>query len=336
MPRSGPRASALDERDKDREKSARAPGHRRDMSATAKTSATDIPEESWIDRLAPGFSRPFLRLARADRPIGTWLLVFPCWWSAALAAEHWPDPRLLALFGIGAFILRGAGCTFNDIVDRNIDGRIQRTATRPIPSGAVSVPGATAFLVLQLALGLVVLIQFNALTIALGASSLVLVAVYPFMKRVTYWPQAVLGLTFNWGALVGWTAEIGVVGTPSLALYAACILWTVGYDTIYAHQDKADDLKLGIKSSAIKLGADTRPWLFVFYGASVGLFALAGGLAQVSWPYYAGLAGVAIHLAWQTARLDIHDAPDCGVKFRSNRFVGWLLLGGIVAARASA
>ena len=306
------------------------------MSATAKTSATDIPEESWIDRFAPGFSRPFLRLARVDRPIGTWLLVFPCWWSAALAAEGWPDPWLLALFGIGALILRGAGCTFNDIVDRDLDGHIARTATRPIPSGAVSVAAACAFLALQLAIGFAVLIQFNALTIGLGAASLALVAVYPFMKRVTYWPQIVLGLTFNWGALLGWAAETGAVGAPSLVLYAGAVLWTVGYDTIYAHQDKADDLKLGIKSSALALGAHTRPWLFVFYGGAALLFALAGGLAEVSWPYFAGLAGVAIHLAWQAARIDIHDAADCGVKFRSNRFVGWLLLGGIVAARALA
>jgi 4-hydroxybenzoate polyprenyltransferase len=306
------------------------------MSATPETTATDIPEESWIDRFAPGFSQPFLRLARADRPIGTWLLVFPCWWSASLAAEHWPDPWLLALFGVGALILRGAGCTLNDIVDRNIDGRIARTATRPIPSGAVSVPGATAFLVLQLALGLAVLVQLNALTIALGAASLALVAVYPFMKRVTYWPQIVLGLTFNWGALLGWTAVTGHIGAPALVLYAGSILWTVGYDTIYAHQDKTDDLKLGIKSSALKLGVRTRPWLFVFYAGAAVLFALAGGLAEVSWPYYAGLAGVAIHFAWQAARLDIDDAADCGVKFRSNRFVGWILFGGIVAARVLA
>ena len=306
------------------------------MSATAKTSVTDIPEESWIDRFAPGFSRPFLRLARADRPIGAWLLVFPCWWSAALAAEGWPDPRLLALFGIGALLLRGAGCTFNDIVDKDLDGHIARTATRPIPSGAVSVPGATAFLVLQLALGLAVLVQLNAFTIALGAASLGLVAVYPFMKRVTYWPQVVLGLTFNWGALLGWTAETGHMAAPALALYAGSVLWTVGYDTIYAHQDKADDARLGIKSSALALGARTRPWLFVFYAGAALLFALAGGLAQASWPYYVGLGGVAIHLGWQAARVDIHDATDCGVKFRSNRFVGWILLGGIVAARALA
>jgi len=303
------------------------------MTDTLNTTASDIPSGSWIDRLAPAGIRPYLRLARMDRPIGTWLLLFPCWWSVALATPTWPDVSLLAFFAIGALVMRGAGCTVNDIVDREFDGRVARTAGRPIPSGAVSVGQAVGFLVLQLLIGLAVLVQFNIFTIMVGAASLALVAVYPFAKRVTYWPQAVLGLTFNWGALLGWTAVKGDLGAPALALYGAGILWTLGYDTIYAHQDKEDDSLIGIKSTALKLGDNTRPWLFTFYGAAVALMALAGNLANLGWPFYGGLSLVMAHMTWQAATVDIHDAKDCLAKFKSNRHLGWIVLAGMIAGQ---
>ena len=303
------------------------------MTDTVKGAASDIPALSWIDRLAPAGMRPYLRLARLDRPIGTWLLLFPCWWSLSLAAPSWPDPWLMALFAAGALVMRGAGCTVNDIADRDFDARVARTAGRPIASGAVSVPGALVFLGLQLLAGLLVLAQLNAFAILLGAGSLALVAVYPFMKRITYWPQAVLGLTFNWGALLGWAAVHGGLAPPALALYAAGVFWTLGYDTIYAHQDKDDDLLVGLKSSALKLGNATRPWLFAFYGAASALMALAGHLAALAWPFYAALALAAAQLTWQAARVDTDAPKDCLAKFKSNRLFGWIVLAGIVAGR---
>jgi len=310
------------------------PGHP-PAPAAPRHGASDIPRGNWIDRLAPAAARPYLRLARLDRPIGTWLLLFPGWWGVALAAGGWPDPRLIALFAVGAVVMRGAGCVYNDIVDRDFDARVARTADRPIPSGAVSVRQALAFMALLLAAGLLVLVQFNGFAIAVGAASLVLVFTYPLAKRVTYWPQAVLGLTFNWGVLVGWAAVAGDIGGPALALYAGGLFWTLGYDTVYAHQDKDDDALIGVKSSALRLGAATRPWLFVFYAVAVALFGLAGGLAGLAWPFWIGLAAVAGHLAWQAARVDIDDPADCLATFRANRAVGWLLLAGIVAGRVA-
>ena len=231
------------------------------MMDNPDSTTTDIPNESWIDRLAPTGTRPYLSLARADRPIGTWLLLLPCWWSISLASPSWPDGKMLVLFVIGSLVMRGAGCTVNDIVDRNFDARVARTAARPISSGQVSVRQAIIFLALQLLLGLVVLLQFNTFAIGLGIGSLVLVALYPFMKRITYWPQLFLGLTFNWGALLGWAAVKGGFGLSAAVLYAAGIFWTLGYDTIYAHQDKEDDILIGVKSTALKFGASTGPWL---------------------------------------------------------------------------
>ena len=301
------------------------------MSGRAGTDASDIPADGWIDRRAPPAIRPYLRLARLDRPIGTWLLLFPCWWGVALAGPGWPDPWKLALFAVGAVLMRGAGCTFNDLVDRDIDRRVARTRARPLASGAVTVPQAILFLALQLALALAVLVQFNPFAVAVGAASLALVVVYPFMKRITYWPQAFLGLTFNWGALLGWAAVTGALEAPALALYAAGILWTLGYDTIYAHQDKDDDALIGVKSSALRLGAATRPWLFVFYGGALVLFAAAGVLAGLGWPALAALAAGALQLGWQAARVDIDRPRDCLAKFRSNRWFGWILLAAIVA-----
>ena len=210
---------------------------------------------NWVDTLAPGWLRPYLRLARLDRPIGSWLLLIPCWWSSALAAvaAHARAPSLIhiVLFFVGAFAMRGAGCTWNDIVDRNLDAAVERTRSRPIPSGQVSVLQAALFLVLLALIGLAVLMSFNGFTIALGIASLAIVAVYPFMKRITYWPQIVLGLAFSWGALMGWAAAFGSLALAPLLLYAGSIAWVIGYDTIYAHQDREDDALIGIKSTAL-------------------------------------------------------------------------------------
>ena len=305
------------------------------MAGALKATATDIPVRHWSDRLAPTAARPYLRLARVDRPIGTWLLLFPCWWGLALAgaAGHgWPDWRYAALFAAGALVMRGAGCTFNDIVDRDLDGRVARTAGRPIPSGQISLTQAVAFLGLQMLAGLLVLAQFNTLTIALGIASLALVFTYPFMKRVTYWPQAFLGLTFNWGALLGWTASTGGLDWPPVILYIGCIAWTLGYDTIYAHQDKEDDALIGVKSTALKFGAESKPWILLFYAAAAVLLALAGTAAGLSWPYYLAVAAVAAQFAWQVFSLNIDDAKNCLRIFKSNRVAGWLLLAGLLAA----
>jgi 4-hydroxybenzoate polyprenyltransferase len=303
------------------------------MNHATDRTASDIPTGTWIDRLAPAPARPYLRLVRIDRPIGTWLLLFPCWWSAALAADGPPDLRLMVLFAVGALIMRGAGCVLNDIADRDFDYRVARTRTRPIASGEISVFRACLFLGALLLAGLAVLVQFNPFAIALGIASLPLVAFYPYAKRFTHWPQAVLGLTFNWGALLGWAAVRGGLDPAALALYAGGVFWTLGYDTIYAHQDKEDDALVGIKSTALRLGAATRPWLFAFYGAAIVLFALAGQLAQIAWPFFAALALAGLHLLWQAGRTDLDDPAACLAAFRSNRAVGWIVLIGIVAAR---
>jgi 4-hydroxybenzoate polyprenyltransferase len=302
------------------------------MSNTAIRDTTDIRRGDWVDRLVPGWARPYCRLARLDRPIGTWLLLFPGWWAIAMAAPGWPDWRLILLFGIGAVVMRGAGCTLNDIADRDFDGKVARTRTRPIPSGAVSVRQALVFMALQLAIGAAILLGLGRVAILLGLLVLALIGTYPFMKRVTYWPQFFLGLNFNWGALMGWAAATGAVEAPALLLYAGGIFWTLGYDTIYAHQDKEDDVFVGVKSSALALGKRTRPFLFCFYLAAAALWAASGWAAGLGWPFHLALLLAAVQLAWQAARVRLDDPRDCLAKFKSNRVVGWLLLAGAVAA----
>ncbi len=293
---------------------------------------TDIHAGDWVDRYMPNPLRPYARLARLDRPIGTWLLLFPCWWGIALAADSWPNWYLMALFGIGAVVMRGAGCTFNDIVDRDFDGRVERTRTRRIPSGAVSLRAAIAFMAFQLAIGAAILFSLNALSIALGIAVIALIGTYPFMKRFTYWPQFFLGLNFNWGALMGWTAVRGDLRWPALLLYIGGIAWTLGYDTIYAHQDKDDDVLIGVKSSALALGPRTRPFLFLFYIAAVVLWAACGEAAGLGLFFRAALVLVFFQLCWQAAKVQLDDSADCLAKFKLNRVTGWLLLIGIVAA----
>jgi 4-hydroxybenzoate polyprenyltransferase len=305
-------------------------------AAPARPGASDIPARGWIDRFAPAWLGPYLKLARLDRPIGSWLLLFPCWWGVALATGGVPNPWLLAPFAVGAVIMRAAGCTFNDIVDRDFDARVARTRTRPLPSGAVTVPRAIAYLALLLVAGLGVLVMFNPFTVLVGLAALPLIFIYPFMKRVTYWPQAFLGLTFNWGALMGWAAVRGDLAAPALALYAAGIFWTLGYDTIYAHQDKEDDLLVGVKSSALKLTSNTRPWLFAFYAAAIAWAAVAGSLAGLGPVYYAVLALAAAQLFWQAATVRLDEPGDCLAKFRSNKWLGWLLFAAIVAGQMAA
>ncbi len=290
---------------------------------------------NWVDTRAPLWSRPYLRLSRLDRPIGSWLLLMPCWWSAALAAgiahDLRPLPLILVLFFVGAFAMRGAGCTWNDITDRDLDAMVERTRSRPIPAGHVSVAQAAGFLVLQALIGLVVLLQFNGFAIWCGIASLLIVAIYPFMKRITYWPQIVLGLAFSWGALMGFAVTFGRIDATALTLYAGSIAWVIGYDTIYAHQDAEDDALIGIKSTALLFGAKTRPALMVFYALSVALIAVALALASAGWPAWIGLAAFAARLCRQIANLAINDPSLCLRLFRSNRDAGLLLFAGLLA-----
>jgi 4-hydroxybenzoate polyprenyltransferase len=297
---------------------------------------------NWVDTRAPLWSRPYLRLSRLDRPIGSWLLLLPCWWSAALAAGVIGDvsrlPMILALFLVGAFAMRGAGCTWNDITDRDLDAQVERTRSRPIPAGQVSVAQAIAYLVVQALIGLVVLLQFNRFAVMTGIASLVIVAAYPFMKRITWWPQIVLGLAFSWGALMGFAVTLGRIDATALLLYAGSIAWVIGYDTIYAHQDAEDDALIGVKSTARLFGARTRWALMVFYPLAVVLIGAALALAGAHWPAWIGLAAFAAHLAWQIRRLEIGDPALCQRLFYSNRDAGALLFAGLLidAVRAAA
>ncbi len=300
------------------------------------TERSDIATTGLIAAM-PAAWQPYLQLSRLDRPIGWELLYFPCLWGMGLA---WPGPvgwtyvLYAALFMIGAIAMRGAGCTFNDIVDRDIDMKVARTALRPIPSGRVSVRGAWIWLAAQALVGLAVLVQFNWLTIAVGAASLVLVAVYPFMKRITWWPQFFLGLAFSWGALVGWTAAAGSFDWPALVLYAGAIAWTIGYDTIYAHQDIQDDMLIGVKSTARLFGDDTKQWLVVFYVAGSVLWGIAGQLAGAAWPWFVGTGCATLLLGVQVWTVRLGDPKSCLRQFKANRWVGLTIFAGATAAVA--
>ena len=288
---------------------------------------------NWVDTRAPPWSRPYLRLSRLDRPIGSWLLLMPCWWSVGLAGmrvEQFPSLWHIVLFFIGAFAMRGAGCTWNDLVDRNLDRLVERTRSRPIPSGQVTVAEATAFMVAQALIGFLVLIQFNRFTVFTGLASLLVVAIYPFMKRITYWPQIVLGLAFSYGSLMGWPAAFGQLDWPAIVLYAGSISWVIGYDTIYAHQDREDDLLIGIKSTALLFGENTRPMLAGFYSGAVVLIGIAGLTAGGRLIFVLGLIAFAAHLAWQVVRLDVNDSAHCLKLFKSNRNAGLILFGAML------
>lgn len=305
------------------------------MNDDAAQRASDIRRGDWVDRIAPARVRPYLRLARIDRPIGIWLLMFPCWWSVALASAGWPDPWLLLLFALGATLMRGAGCTYNDLADREFDAKVARTATRPLPSGAVTPRQAAVFMIVLCLAALVILLQFNWFAVGLGTASLLVVAIYPFAKRFTHWPQAILGLAFNWGALLGWAAVRGNLELPAVLLYLGGLLWTLGYDTIYAHQDKEDDILIGVKSTALKLGATSRRYVFGFHATAWLLIAAAGIVAGLSWLWLLVLLPALAHLAWQALTVDYDDAHDCLAKFKSNQVVGLAVFVAIVVARVN-
>jgi 4-hydroxybenzoate polyprenyltransferase len=289
---------------------------------------------NWVDTLAPSWLRPYLRLARADRPIGGWLLLMPCWWSAGIAAVYaghpYPNPWHVLLFFVGAFVMRGAGCTWNDIVDRDLDAMVARTRSRPIPSGQVSVRGAIVFLVVQALIGLLVLVQFNRFTILVGIASLGVVAIYPLMKRITWWPQIVLGLAFSYGALMGWAAVFSRLEAPAFLLYAGSICWVIGYDTIYAHQDREDDALIGVKSTARLFATRTRLALIIFYSLAVLLIGLAGAAADAGPVLVVGCILFGAHLGWQIEQLDIDDPELCLRLFKSNRDAGLILFAALI------
>jgi 4-hydroxybenzoate polyprenyltransferase len=300
---------------------------------TRVTAYTDIRARGWVAQLPPGW-RPYALLMRLDRPIGVWLLLLPGLWAFAMAAPGWgAGLRLALLFGLGAIVMRGAGCVVNDLWDRDLDRQVTRTATRPLASGAVSPKQALVFLAVLLAIGLTILLQLNILSQWLGVVSLLPVAVYPLAKRVTDWPQAVLGLTFSWGAPMGYAAATGRLDAPGLVLYAAAFLWILGYDTIYAHQDREDDALVGVRSTARRFGEKTRPFLIACYSGAMALLLLAGGLAGMGWLFWPAMLAPAALLAWQIGRLDIHDQGLCLKLFQRNREVGLLLTLAFLAGR---
>ncbi|MBL4800843.1 MAG: 4-hydroxybenzoate octaprenyltransferase [Emcibacter sp.] len=313
-----------------------------------KIAPKDTVSQGWVNRLSPDFAWPYLQLMRADRPIGTWLLLWPGLWSIALASHvrmtgqitgsitsqmfGWTTAiAYMLLFAIGAFVMRGAGCVVNDLADRKYDALVERTKGRPLPSGRVSVLQAFIFLGALCLIGLAILLQLNEFTIWLGVGSLGLIIIYPFMKRFTYWPQVVLGLTFNWGALMGWAAITGELSGAALLLYVGGLFWTLGYDTIYAHQDKEDDALIGVKSTALRLAENTPRWLLFFYAAMLTLFAGSGYLADIGTLYYGGLMIVAGHCLWQIRSLRMDDSANCLRLFKANHILGLIMFLGIIA-----
>ncbi|GMF17415.1 unnamed protein product [Phytophthora lilii] len=299
-----------------------------------KTDVFSIEKDTWAERHCPEWMLPYIQISRLNRPGPTFLLLWPCFWSISMAAPagHLPDLSLLALFSSGALIMRGAGCTINDMWDKDFDKKVERTNKRPLAAGKLTYPQAWGFLAAQLSAGLAVLLQLNWYCVAMGASSLALVAAYPTMKRVTYWPQAFLGLTFNYGALLGWAAVHGSCEWPVvLPLYAGGVAWTLVYDTLYAHQDKKDDVKIGVRSTALLFGDNTKPVLNLFSAAAIAGFGTAGYMAGLDWPFFLGLSGGAAQLAWQlnTAKLD--DPINLQARFASNKWFGALMFASVVA-----
>lgn len=301
----------------------------------------DAPSNNWVYRLLPRGLWPYAQLARWDRPIGWQLLLWPCLWSSALAANHiaghgvlhfGPFVAQLLLFFIGSVAMRGAGCTYNDLVDHTIDMAVARTRSRPLPSGRVTRLQAKIFIVLQALVGGAVLLCFNWFSVVLGILSLVIVVIYPFAKRFTDWPQFFLGLAFSWGGLMGWAGLTGSLSLAAVLVYLAAIVWTIGYDTIYAHQDKEDDALIGVRSTARLFADDTKIWLCGFYSVMGLLLAMAFGLAGVSFPAYLGLLAALALLAYQIIVLDIDNPTQCLALFKLNGKVGLLLFAGLLLA----
>ncbi len=294
----------------------------------------DARSRNWVERALPTAVLPYAQLMRLDRPIGWWLLLLPCWWGLALATLTrgfaWQHLWFAVLFLIGAIVMRGAGCVLNDLADREFDAKVERTSNRPLASGRVSPKAALVFLAALMFIGLGILLQFNWPTILTGAVSLVIVAAYPFMKRITHWPQAVLGLAFNWGALLGWMAVTATLTAAPVLLYVGGVFWTLAYDTIYAHQDKDDDILIGVKSTALMFGDATRGWLLAFFAAALTCFALAATLAGAGFWSYVGVFATAAHAIWQCRRFDGNDSSLCLKLFKSNRTFGLLVLLGFI------
>ena len=307
-------------------------------SAQAQTGPTDAVTAHWFAALPPRL-QPWARLMRLDRPIGTWLLFWPCVFGLILGSiadernfTDWRDFYYVILLGVGAVVMRGAGCAFNDIIDRDFDAQVARTRGRPIPSGAIKVRDASIFTAALSLIGLIILLQFNWLAVGLGAGSLLLVGAYPFMKRITFWPQAWLGLTFNWGALLAFAAETGRIDLADLYLYAGLFFWTLGYDTIYAHQDKEDDALIGVKSTALLLGGQSRKWILRFYAIAFTFILAAGFADHAGWAFGFVMLAAGAHLLWQVKRLDIDNDDNCLMLFRSNRITGALIALALAAA----
>lgn len=326
------------------------------MNVSSPAKVSDAIARSWVYRFVPESLWPYAQLARWERPIGWWLLMWPGWWALGLANilritenQNDPDPLVgsglilivfivhLILFMLGAMVMRGAGCTYNDLADHDIDNQVARTRSRPLPSGRVSRKQAMVFLVLQLVVGLVILLQFNNFSIWLGVASLITIAIYPFMKRVTWWPQLFLGFAFSWGALMGWSVAFGSLSWPPALLYLGSILWVIGYDTIYAHQDKEDDALVGVKSTARLFGDHTKGAITLLYCGAITLFASAcfmvlGDKLSIGWPVFIALALGAIHMLWQVANLKVDDPDQCLKLFKSNSHFGWIFFAGLVAS----
>jgi 4-hydroxybenzoate polyprenyltransferase len=304
------------------------------MTDASGSHIADAKPLNWVERVLPSAALPYAQLMRLDRPIGWWLLLLPCWWGLVLgqiaAGGGMPNLWHSFLFLVGAIVMRGAGCTLNDMADVSFDAKVERTKNRPIASGRVTRKQSLVFLAAQALVGLLILLQFNWYTVVLGAASLLIVAIYPFMKRITNWPQFVLGLAFNWGALVGWSATHGSLSLAAVLLYVGGIFWTLGYDTIYAHQDKEDDVLIGVKSTALLFGANSKPWLSVFYGAAVLSFALALWMIGAGFATYLGLAAAALHAVWQLQSFDHSNSALCLKLFKSNRTFGLLFLTGLL------
>jgi 4-hydroxybenzoate polyprenyltransferase len=304
------------------------------MDSSRTTHIADAAPDNWVERILPAAALPYAQLMRLERPIGWWLLLLPCWWGLALGQNAngggLPNLRYALLFLVGAIVMRGAGCVLNDMADKDFDARVARTMNRPLASGRVTRPQAFIFLSILSFVGLLVLIQFNMYSVWLGIASLAIVAVYPFMKRFTYWPQAVLGLAFNWGALVGWSAVHGSLSAAPVFLYAAGVLWTLAYDTIYAHQDRDEDLLIGVKSTALLFGAKTKPWLAVFFAGFAACAALALYIAQAGVSAWLGLAAATVHALWQIQHFRHDDGAGCLKLFKSNRTLGFIFLAGLI------
>ena len=314
------------------------------MHQNHKTPAPDRPvadanTQNWVDRFCPLWSRPYLRLSRADRPIGTWLLLLPCWWGLGLAnlqdRHDTLDNTLVwfyGLFALGAFLMRGAGCTWNDITDCALDAQVTRTQSRPLPSGQISIKQAFAWLGLQLALSAIIVLQFNLFTVFIGLAAIIPVGIYPFAKRFTWWPQVFLGIAFNWGALLSWAAFYGRIEWPAICLYLSGIAWTLFYDTIYAHQDKEDDALIGIKSTARLFAQNTPQWLCFFGTLSVLLLSAGVFIANAPLIAWMGIIGFALCLIWQLWMLNIDNPANCLRLFRTNKNAGLIIVIGFICA----